>query len=215
MRDKIFQKIYFKILIEKFPLIKYEEILYDWNIKYPNLNKIVFSKSQYFNLKNEIFRDLKDKNHNLNLIDNIDLYGNKLLKDKYEFKNEEGNRAIIRIFGTNETMNLLNSNLISQYFQDGTYKIVPKTDEIKVIIIMLGKTKITNKIELILVACFSEETSEIFKRFYIILKSFYNFIPNYITNDFGIANLNALENVYGNDKVTIITFNHGRKKLPK
>lgn len=88
-------------------------------------------------------------------------------------------------------MSLLNSNLISQYFQDGTYKIVPKTDEIKVVIIMLGKTKITNKIELILVACF-KETSEIFKRFYIILKSFYNFAPNYITKDFGIVNLNAL-----------------------
>lgn len=78
MRDKIFQKIYFKILIEKIQLIKYEEILYDLNIKYPNLNKIVFSKIQYFNLKNEIFLELKDKNHNLNLIDNIDLYGNKL-----------------------------------------------------------------------------------------------------------------------------------------
>ena len=62
-------------------------------------------------------------------------------------------------------MSLLNSKHITQYFQDGTYKIVPKNNDIKVVIIMLGKSQLNSKIELILVACFSEESSEIFTRF--------------------------------------------------
>ena len=58
-------------------------------------------------------------------------------------------------------MRLLSSNHISQYFQEATYKILPKAEHIKVVIIILGKNKI-NKIELM--ACFNEETSEIFKK---------------------------------------------------
>jgi hypothetical protein len=73
MKDEIFQIMYIKINIEKFPLIKYEEIFYELNLKYPNLNKIHFSKSKYNNLKNKILREIKDNNHNLNLIDNIEL----------------------------------------------------------------------------------------------------------------------------------------------
>ena len=42
---------------------------------------------------------------------------------------------------------------------------------------MLGKSKNTNEIELILLAFFSEETTEIFKRLYILLKPFDNFVP--------------------------------------
>ena len=58
-------------------------------------------------------------------------------------------------------MGLLNSNHISQYFQDGTYKIIPKNEEIKIVIIILGINKLINKIELILMACLCEETLEI------------------------------------------------------
>ena len=146
----IFQKMYFKILIEKFPLIRYEDILYQLNLKYPNLNKILFGKTKFNNMKNEIYREINNNNHNLNLIDNLELYGSKLLKEKLEYINEEGKTSIIRIYGTNETMSLLNNKQITQYFQDGTYKIVPKTNDIKVVIIMLGKSKISYKIQLIL-----------------------------------------------------------------
>ena len=197
--------MYFKILIEKFPLIRYEDILYQLNLKYPNINKILFGKTKFNNMKTEINREFNNNIHNLSLIDNLELYGSTLLKEKFEYKNEDGKSSIIRIYGTNETMSLLNSKHITQYFQDGTYKIVPKNNDIKVVIIMLGKSKLNSKIELILVACFSEESSEIFTRFYKILKCFYNFVPNYITNNFGLANLKALEIVYSNDNVIIIT----------
>jgi hypothetical protein len=156
-------------------------------------------------MKNEIHQEFNNNIHTLNLIDNLELYGSKLLKEKFEYKNEDGKSSIIRIYGTHETMSLLNSKHITQNFQDGTYKIVPKNNDIKVVIIMLGKSKLNSKIELILVACFSEESSEIFTRFYKILKCFYNFVPNYITYNFGLTNLKALEIVYSNDNVIIIT----------
>ena len=105
--------MYFKFLIEKFPLIRYEDILYQLNLKFPNLNKILFGKTKFNNLKNEIYREFNNNNnHNLNLIDNLELYGRKLLKEKFEYINEEGKTSIIRIYGTNETMSLLNSKQI-------------------------------------------------------------------------------------------------------
>ena len=69
-------------------------------------------------------------------------------------------------------------------------------DEIKVLIVLIGKDIISNKFELILVAKFSEESAECYKRFYNLLKTTYNFVPSNITNDFGLANLNALEDVH-------------------
>ena len=52
---------------------------------------------------------------------------------------------------------------------------------------------------------FSEESSEWFIRYYNILKNYYNFIPQFITNDLGQANLEALEKVYEDNNVIIIT----------
>ena len=100
----IFQKMYFKILIEKFPLISYEDILYQLNLKYQNINKILFGKTKFNNMKTEINREFNNNIHNFNLIDNLELYGSKLLKEKFEYKNEDGKLSIIRIYGTNETM---------------------------------------------------------------------------------------------------------------
>ena len=103
-------------------------------------------------------------------------------------------------------MALLNNKNIRQYYQDGTYKIIPSSlDEIKVVIILLGKSFMINNIELILIACFSEESAECFIRFYNILKEYYKFIPYFITNDFGLSNLSALEEVYNQDNVIIVT----------
>ena len=103
-------------------------------------------------------------------------------------------------------MSLLSDKNINQYYQDGTYKIIPSSlDKIKVVIILLGKNKIINNIELILVSCFSEESSECFIRFENILKNYYNFIPQFITNDFYQSNLAALEKVYENYNFIITT----------
>ena len=157
-------------------------------------------------MKNEIYKEAYDKINKYKLIDNIDCKGEKLLKEKIEYRKENGDKVLIGIFGTNQTLSLLNDKSIKQYYQDGTYKIVPSSlEEIKVVIILLGKNNTINNIELILVACFSEESSDCFMNFYNILKNYYNFYPQFITNDFGQANLAALEKVYEDNNVIIIT----------
>ena len=56
IRGRIISKMFFKyFFLEKFPSIKYEEILNELDIKYPK--KIVFVKSKFFALKNEIYKE--------------------------------------------------------------------------------------------------------------------------------------------------------------
>jgi len=57
MEEEAYQKMFFKIYIEKFPSIKYEEILNELDIKYPKIKKIVFSKRKFFELKIEIYKE--------------------------------------------------------------------------------------------------------------------------------------------------------------
>ena len=118
------------------------------------------------------------------IINNIDVYGEPLLKENIEFVKENGSKAFIKIFATQLSLKLLSSKTITQYYQDETYKITSKMDEIKVLIVLIGKDIISNKFELILVSTFSEESAECYKRFYNLLKTTYNFVPSIITNDF-------------------------------
>ena len=41
--------------------------------KFPNINKILYSKTNCFNLKNEMSKELINYNNNINLVNNIDL----------------------------------------------------------------------------------------------------------------------------------------------
>ena len=149
--------------------------------------------------------ELINYDNNIKLINTIDVYGEPLLKENIEFVKENGNKAFIKIFATQLSLKLLSSKTITQYYQDGTYKIIPKMDEIKVLIVLIGKDIISNKFELILVATFSEESADCYKRFYNLLKTTYNFVPSIIANDFGLANLKALDEVYDKDDIIIIT----------
>ena len=81
MKLVYYQKEYFKISIENFPCIKYEYILYNFTNKFKNINKILFSKIKFFNLKNEMSKELINYNNNINLINHLDLYEEPLLKE--------------------------------------------------------------------------------------------------------------------------------------
>ena len=72
MEEEAYQKMFFKLYVEKFPSIKYEEILNELDTKYPQ-KKILFGKSNFFALKNEIYKEYYDKINNDKLLDNIDL----------------------------------------------------------------------------------------------------------------------------------------------
>ena len=46
MEEEVYQKMLFKLYVEKFPSIKYEEILNELDTKYPQ-KKILFGKSNF------------------------------------------------------------------------------------------------------------------------------------------------------------------------
>ena len=82
MKEEKYIKNAFKIYLEKFTSIKYEEVLNVINKIYPEINQILFSKRKYFNLRNEIYRDAYNKINNYKLIDYSDYKDIKLLKEK-------------------------------------------------------------------------------------------------------------------------------------
>ena len=94
--QQIISKNVFKIYLEKFPSIKYEELSTDIHKIYHEIHQILFSKRKYFNLRNEIYRDAYDKINNYNLIDNF-----AIIKEKIEFLKENDEKVVIKIFRTN------------------------------------------------------------------------------------------------------------------
>jgi len=131
-----------------------------------------------------------------------------LLKLKIEFFPNEKDKYqnVIRIYGTEESLKLLNDNKIGQYFIDCTYKCVPHSlNPINVLIILIAYNHINKKFELCLIASFTNEDKETFKQFYSILKNKYNFNPKRITCDFAISNLQTLNSIFGEDNIIIIT----------
>ena len=51
----------------------------------------------------------------------------------------------------------------------------------------------------------SDEKEETYVKLYNELKINYNFIPNFLTCDFSMSNINAINRVYKNDNINIIT----------
>lgn len=80
----------------------------------------------------------------------------------YKFINKKNENSIIRIYGTDEILGLLTSKVISQYFIDGTYKVLPNENFYK-----------KNIYALCLCALLSEETEEGYNNFYNIIKCKY------------------------------------------
>ena len=74
--------------------------------------KILFGERKFFALKNEICKEANDKIKKYKLIDNIDCKGEIFLKEKIEYRKENGDKVLIRIFGTNQTLSLLNDKSI-------------------------------------------------------------------------------------------------------
>lgn len=102
MKSEYYQKAYFKLNIELFPCIKYEDILFNFTKKFPNINKIIFNKTKFFNLKNEMQKELINYDKNLKTINNLELYGEPLLKENFEFYKEDGTKAFIKKFQLNK-----------------------------------------------------------------------------------------------------------------
>ena len=162
---------------------------------------------------------MKVKKSNENFIDEIELFRKKLLLAKlkfnpepiqinYNLSNSNLNKddKIIRIYGTLESISLLSNKDINQYYIDGTYKCIPfNSPDIKVLILLICYNQKKDLYELCLASTFSHEDTDTFITFYTYLKNMYLFNPRYITCDFAMANIKAIQIVFAKDNCTIIT----------
>ena len=205
MEDAIYQKGYFKYMNSIHPSLNYDDIVLELIERY-NVKKIKFSKKQFMNYKyqkkevvnEEFFIDQKIKNIKL-----YDIPLQKYYINYYdiESKQYEG----FRIFGTEESLNLLSSKNITQYFIDSTYKCLPANQKaIKAFVLLIGYNLERDMFELCCAAVFSKEDSNIYTQFYETLKNNYSFNPKRISLDFALANLKAVNDVFGQTNIEII-----------
>ena len=121
------------------------------------------------------------------------------------YDNESKEYEGFRIFGTDESLKLLSSKHISQYFIDSTYRCLPINQKnIKALVLLIGYNTEREMFELCCAAVFSKEDSNIYSKFYEILKNNYSFNPKKISMDFALANLKAVNEVFGKSNLEII-----------
>lgn len=84
---------------------------------------------------------------------------------------------------------------------------MPYTKEYKALIILMGFNYEENTYLLVLTALFTEESEEIYKRFYNILNNNYSFNPKLMSFDFGMTNLAAFTKIYPETTIIICFFN--------
>jgi len=189
------------------PSIGYYDIELLLHEKYET-KKIIYKLSQFNTYKQSLKKEFEFYQLRENRLDNILFEDQHLLKLKIEFFPNEKDKYqnVIRIYGTEESLKLLNDNKIGQYFIDCTYKCVPHSlNPINVLIILIAYNHINKKFELCLIATFTKEDKETFKQFYSLLKNKYNFNPKRIICEFSISNLQVLNSIFGEDNIIIIT----------
>ena len=170
-----------------------------------NCEKIVYRSSQFNNYKKRTNKNIKFNDKREEMIDSIELNKEKLLKVKIEFQNEKNLKNTIRLYATSESLKLFNDKNISQYFLVGTYKCVPHSiNSINVLILIIGFNKLRERFELVSVVTFNSEGYENFKQLYNFLKTNYHFEPQFMTFDFCLANIKAINETFVNEDVVII-----------
>ena len=126
MKNTLYQKIFFNETYIQYPSLLYNKILLNLVDKY-GITKINYSPNQFnafkslYNKKIYIYNNIEEK------LDNIKLKGKKLMNCKLEYidKNNKDIEKNFRIYGTKNSMSLLHSDEINQYFTDCTYKCIP------------------------------------------------------------------------------------------
>ena len=111
-----------------------------------------------------------------------------------------------RIYSTDLSISLLNSKDINQFFIDTTFKCVPnEINDSNSLTVMLGYNNSKDIFELILVALLTNEDNELLSNFYSYLINTYHWAPKYITIDFALGNIKAINNIFSNSNTKIIT----------
>ena len=206
MTKDIYQAAYFNYMKDLHPSLSYDNILLELIDKY-KVKEIKYSKKQFVNSQNRKKEKINLELYNEERLSNIKLYDSFLQNIYFKYYDENTkNMESIRIYGTNESLKLLSSSKISQYFIDGTYKCLPiNQKEAKVLILLIGFNTERNMFELCCCSVFSKEDTDIYVKFYQILKTNFSFEPKKITMDFALANINAITNVFKDEEVIILT----------
>ena len=198
------QEIFYKHIHSIQPNLQYYDIPLLLKEKY-NCEKIVYRLSQFNNYKKRTIKNIKFDDKREEMIDSIELNKEKLLKVKIEFQNEKNLKNTIRLYATSESLKLFNDKNISQYFLDYTYKCVPHSNNsIHVLLLIIGFNKLRERFELVSVVTFNSEGYENFKQLYNFLKTNYHFEPQFMTFDFCLANIKAINETFANEDVIII-----------
>lgn len=132
-----FQKAFYEYQYECFPKLTYDDITMNLATNFPNLT-ILYSKQNFNYYKSKVNKKIITDSDIDRILSDIKFRGELLQKIFYKYINKDGNSIDIRIYGTEKTLKYLKDESINQYFIDGTYKILPKTDKIKSLVLLLG-----------------------------------------------------------------------------
>ena len=165
------------------------------------LTKISYTKAQFSRYKSELNKKyIYNKSLNERISD-IKLYGNNLLLCHMNYKDIQSNKfKSFRIFGTFNSISLLNDKNINQFFIDTTYKSVPNDfNDAKALLVIIGYNYTKDLFELILVTLLSHEDTNILIEFYNFIINTYKWYPKILTFDFAKSNINAIKEVFKNN----------------
>ena len=206
MNSNEYQKMFFIETYSNYPILNYNQILISLVKKY-EVNKIIYTSNQFSNYKANLKKiNLFDKNIYERLND-IKLKGKNLLSCFIKYKDiQTQTYKNFRIYSTDLSISLLNSKDINQYFIDTTFKCVPnEINDSNSLLVMLGYNNSKDIFELILVALITNEDNELLSNFYSYLINTYHWAPKYITIDFALGNIKAINNIFSNSNTKIIT----------
>ena len=201
MSEMIFIETY-----SNYPTLNSNQILISL-IKQYEFNKIIYITNQFSNYKANLKKiNLFDKSIYEKLND-IKLKGKNLLSCFIKYKDiQTQNYKNFRIYSTDLSISLLNSKEMNQYFIDTTFRCEPnEIHDSNSLLVMLGYNNSKDIFELILVALITNEDNELLSNFYSYLINTYHWSPKYITIDFALGNIKAINQIFSNSNTRIIT----------
>ena len=198
IESPLYQSTYFKYMTDLHPSLTYDDIVLELIDRF-KVKQIKFSKSQFSNFKNRKKEKINIEYYQVERFKNLKLYEVPLQKLYMEYYDENSKKnQFFRIFATEESLKLLSSKNISQYFIDSTYRCIPNSqNNYEAFVLLIGYNTIREMFELCCCAIFSKEDTIIYKKFYETLKYNYSFEPKKITMDLALAYLNSVRDVYG------------------
>ena len=105
-----------------------------------------------------------------------------------------------RIFGTYNSISLLNDKIINHYFISTTYKSFPNVfNHIKALLIIIGYNYTKDIFELILVTLLTHEVTNILIEFHNFIMNTYKWEPKILPFDFTKSNINIIKEVFNNN----------------